>query len=139
MIDKEPLNSARAKVALDFAGMPLIIEACLQIIDHIENQPDEKLKHLTFGMLSTVSKASSTDIAQKAISYLSGDVANVLRMQFEFIDNDDIFQIEAAELSEAIRSGEFFHPQSGEIVDNFQKNIYIYFILNKIPASEFNK
>ena len=139
MIGKEFLNSARAKLALDFAGMPLVLEACLRIIDHIESQPVDQLKHLTFGMLSTVSKASSTDIAQKAVSYLAGDVANVLRMQFEFIDNDDIYQIESAELSEAIRSSEFFHPHSGEIVDNFQKHIYIYFVPNKISASEVNK
>jgi len=52
----------------------------------------------------------------------------LLRMAYEFIDLDDVtYQVSPSELSEAETTGQFVHPKTGELVDDFETNILFYF------------
>lgn len=62
--------------------------------------------------------------------YITGDKAHLLEIGFEFIDEDEIYQISKHDIHEAEKTGEFYHPDRGELVDEYEKNIYTYFTLS---------
>lgn len=122
------MDQVRQYIATDFSAAPDIAMACNRIVDYIASQPDEKLQHLTYGMLAMIAKSESKEVVSRVVSYLSGDIARVLEMRFEFIDGDDIYPLDSIYIIEARREGCFIHPDTGFPVDDYESSIYIYFV-----------
>lgn len=136
IMSRSSIDQVRKLIEGDFVEVPEIGRACFSIVDFIANESDERLKHLTFGMLVNVSNIDS-QLASKAIAYLSGDRAQILSMRFEFIDEkNEIYFIKTSTISEARKTGEFIHPELGIPVLDFEKMIYIYFTPSWITEVE---
>ena len=120
--------AARQLIQQDLSRVPELDRACSLIVDFIANKSDDYLQHLTFGRLIQISRASQ-ELGSKAISYLAGDRAKILRTCFELIDQkDQIYQITVDDIREARESGALIHPDDGEPILNFEQQIYIYFV-----------
>jgi len=93
-----------------------------------------KLKHITYGTLLQVLYISSDDVVEytklvKAVDLLSSNKVPMLEMRFQFIENDhaDAHKVSPEELHLALKSGRYYHPESGEVVEAFEEKIYPYF------------
>jgi hypothetical protein len=115
-----------ALVEQDFPENPAFIRACAHVISFIESKPLPELRHLTFGFLSLL--IENHELVSSVIAYLAGDRARLLDMRFEFIDEDEIYNISPEEINEARMGGGFIHPTTGKSVENFEHYIYIYFV-----------
>lgn len=107
---------------------------CLQILCFLLSEDASNLKHITFKTIITgtkidLSSEKSNLYLIKATDYLSSNKLHLLNMQFQFIENDDSdpIHIENDDISLALDSGEFYHPETGILLENFNNFIYPYF------------
>jgi hypothetical protein len=104
-------------------------EICIAVLNYLLRVPVHTLRHITYGSLRKVvgSQYSDQDML-KAIQYLCGDHIGLLEAKFELIENDnDIFELSNDEVSLAEKTGELFHPETGELVSNFKEKVFMYF------------
>lgn len=136
MTHKFVLEDAFGRVSADLNGVPDLQIACGHILNLLDETKDVNLRHLTFGMLKNASLADD-ELTAQAIAYLSGDVVRALKMCFEFIDEENrIFHISPSDVRNAERFGEFFHPEKGEAVPDFQNKVYVYFMPSWLTSEE---
>lgn len=110
-----------------------VLVICERIVDFLESEDPEQLKHLSFGHLASISKAPQTELFT-AIQYLTGTIELLVPM-FEFIDDDDIFLIEPSDIQEARKDGEFYHPITGELVVDFESHVFMHFVPSGLDES----
>jgi hypothetical protein len=128
-MDKLLAERAIQLISADFVSRPEIAHACKSVVNYLASQPEQNLRHLTFGdIFRVVTQSTGQDLTSTAIAYLSGDRACVLDMRFEFIDGDDIFEVSAEELKDAQNTKVFIHPDLGTAVDDFEKYVFVYFV-----------
>jgi len=101
---------------------------CVAIVDQLA---EGVLQRLTFGQLyrlASKNEASQDDIA-RALQYLTGHDLHLLDTEFEFIDeNDETFYFALQDLSVAEREGALYHPESGELIDNYEERVFPTFV-----------
>ncbi len=105
---------------------------CIYIFEYLLGLSTNNSLHITYGSLHRViSKATPqaySDIEMlMAIQYLCGDRVNALDVKFELIEDDNYIEISKHDLNDANRTGQLFHPETGELVKDFPDKIYIYF------------
>jgi hypothetical protein len=128
-MDKSLAERAIHLIKTDFVSRPEVAIACKSVVDYLTSQPEQNLRHLTFGdIFRIVTQNSGQDLTSIAIAYLSGDRARVLDMRFEFIDGDDISEVSLEELKDAQKTKVFIHPELGTEVEEFEKHIFVYFV-----------
>ncbi|ENA7090101.1 hypothetical protein ABGC46_004870, partial [Escherichia coli] len=73
----------------------------------------------------------------KATDYLSSYKAHLLDMHFQYIDNltEEPIPVEDDLISYALDTGSFYHPETGELVDNFSQYLYPYFTPSSLLES----
>jgi len=111
----------------DLSTFPELLAACLAILDYICAQPEQNLRHITYGALTKATKLEDINYVVQASRYLIGARVPILDLEFEFIDGDLIEQIPQEDVSEAMNKGVFYHPVTGERVENFDHMLYSYF------------
>lgn len=101
---------------------------CVAIVDQLAAGV---LHRLTFGQLyrlASKNEASQDDIA-RALQYLTGHDLHLLDTEFEFIDeNDETFYFALHDLRVAEREGALYHPESGELIDNYEERVFPTFV-----------
>lgn len=101
---------------------------CVAIVDQLA---EGVLQRLTFGQLyrlASKSEASQEDIA-RALQYLTGHDLHLLDTEFEFIDeNDETFYFGMQDLNDAQHEGGLYHPESGELIDNYEERVFPTFV-----------
>ncbi|MFL9944285.1 hypothetical protein [Paraburkholderia graminis] len=101
---------------------------CVAIVDQLA---EGVLHRLTFGQLyrlASKNDASQDDIA-RAVQYLTGNDLHLLDTEFEFIDeNDDTYYFAMQDLNEAQHEGALYHPESGELIDNYEERVFPTFV-----------
>ncbi|QOJ23588.1 MAG: hypothetical protein HRU78_07950 [Gammaproteobacteria bacterium] len=122
----------------DLTFDPKLRQACLDIVDFLCLQPEQALRHITFGTLSGVAQLTNTEDLVAASRYLSGSRLPLLNLEFEFIDLDDVIHISHEVITEAKATGIFYHPETGELIEEFEKMIYMYFELSS-EGMELNR
>ncbi len=122
-------NQVRERLAEDWGdGSPQFF-ACVKIFEYLRSRPIEQLKHLTLGGLkiSINHDVLDTDLLL-ATQYLCGERVPVLALHFEFLDEDDNYhEISRGDMYFAEKYGRMVHPVSGEFIENYDENIFIYF------------
>ena len=114
----------------DLAGQfPWELHICLKILDFISSEKKENLNHITFRKLFELSNGPSMPTVTSAAQYLTGDRAQLLDIAFEFCSKSLIYPLTIDEVCTARSAGEFKHPITGELVDDWEHKILIYFIL----------
>jgi len=112
----------------DWSDSKSISDICVKILDFISRKPLVQLEHMTQGSLKSAIRNQYSDADfLSAVQYLAGSKVSLLEIKFEFIEDDFIFQIDDSVIKEAIRDGYLAHPSSGELVDDFEEKVFLYF------------
>ena len=64
-----------------------------------------------------------------AVQFLIGAKADILEMQFEFVDDEgEYFPLSKAAIAHAQRTGELEHPYTGDMVADYGSSVLVYFV-----------
>lgn len=123
MVTKEILEEL---IIEDWNGEPQS-QICTSILEYLLNGSFKKSWHITHAHLR--SAVGNYDNAQilSAVQYLCGDRVNLLEMKFELIDETGIYPLDNTEIKCAETTGGLTHPESGELISDFEDKVYIYF------------
>ncbi|QEW32003.1 hypothetical protein D0N50_10090 [Erwinia billingiae] len=109
-------------------------DLCRVIVEFLTSNPAKPLKHITYVTLVNGSKLSAHNEEEKikllrVTDYLSSNRLHLLDMHFQFIESDDSdpVPIDDADLSKALYTGEFYHPESGQLIEDFNHYLFPYF------------
>lgn len=109
--------------------------ACHSILSFLEENPIETLKHIHFLTLKNKINTNNNSLVFKAANYLSGDSLKILKVGFEYIEEDNYEEITPEEYTEIESTKKYYYD--GKPVLNYENKIFIYFSLN--TASEIKK
>lgn len=127
MINKDYIEK---EIKHDWRDNGRLIEICLRILDYVYKGANI-YTHISFGSLNQLLEGKFSEVEiLKAIQYLCGDKVEVLDINFEFIDDDDTsYQIVKENVAEAIKTGYFVHPITGDVLEKaeFESKIFSYF------------
>jgi hypothetical protein len=115
----------------DLAHAPDLLKTCGLIVNYLFSHPVQNFQHITFGDLSRTANLSKKEDVLAAMQYLCGDRARLLVPKFEFIEDDFIETISNSDVAIARKQGFFYHPKSGELVNDFEAKIFMFFELNE--------
>jgi hypothetical protein len=112
---------------------------CMDILDYLLRVPIQNLLHISYGSLKTVisQRVEEADLLM-AIQYLSGERTPILEVKFEFIEDDEIYCLPNSEIKLARETGQLVHPETGELIDDFEDKTYMYFEPSQL-AKEIKK
>lgn len=103
-------------------------QICIAILDYLVHNNSQKISHITYGSLrKVVGKAYDNQDMLAAIQYLCGDRTHLLETKFELIDHGNYFDISDDEIIEARETGQLLHPETGELIGDFEDNVFMYF------------
>lgn len=103
-------------------------QICIAILDYLVHNNSQKISYITYGSLrKVVGKAYDNQDMLLAIQYLCGDRTHLLETKFELIDHGNYFDISDDEIIEARETGQLLHPESGELINDFEDNVFMYF------------
>ncbi|MBW4597640.1 MAG: hypothetical protein KME46_33250 [Brasilonema angustatum HA4187-MV1] len=104
-------------------------QICISVLNYLLDTSTENRSHITFGSLKIAVNNQHTDIELlKAIQYLCGERTKLLEINFEFIqDEENIFPLSNTEVKIAKETGELIHPETGEIINNYEEKVFMYF------------
>ncbi|NJN92427.1 MAG: hypothetical protein HC878_20055 [Leptolyngbyaceae cyanobacterium SL_5_14] len=101
---------------------------CAEILDYLLRIDTNRALHITYGSLRKVINGNYGDSELlTAVQYLCGERTHLLEAKFELIDNNDYIDIPNSDLNHARATGQLIHPESGELISNFEEKVYIYF------------
>jgi len=103
-------------------------EICISILDYLSSRLANPPRHITNALLQQIagSRYSSAEILI-AVQYVCGDRVHLLEPRFELIEDDQAYDIAKSELRLAHKTGQLVHPETGELIDNFEDKVFIYF------------
>jgi hypothetical protein len=101
---------------------------CVSILEYLICLNTSNPLHLTFGGLrnSAGLKFSDSEFLL-AIQYLCGDRTHLLDIGFELIEGGEYIEIPDCELNNARQTGFLVHPETGEVINDFEDKVYMYF------------
>ncbi|BAY86933.1 hypothetical protein NIES267_64440 [Calothrix parasitica NIES-267] len=103
-------------------------QICIAIFNYLVGSNSQHLSHITYGSLRKVlGKAYDNQDLLAAIQYLCGDRTHLLETKFELIENDNYFEISDDDMIEARETGQLLHPETGELINDFEDKVFIYF------------
>lgn len=108
-------------------------QACLDIIDSIfKDTPERRQHNYKFNQIyQRIKYRNSVDSTISALIYLSGSKTRFLRQSYQFIDDyGQLYDLEHSEVIEAVEDNEFYHPETGERVEEFDKKIFLVYLIN---------
>ena len=102
---------------------------CFLLLEYMESVPFDQLQFLTFRTLtSAVGREEVDHELIAAINILASSKLGLLEAHALFVDeNEEEYELTSAELDQAMHHGELAHPESGEMVSDFQDRIIPYF------------
>jgi len=101
---------------------------CAEILNYLLLIDIDHPLHITYGSLRKVINGNYGDSELlTAVQYLCGEGTHLLEAKFELIDNNDCIDIPNSDLNHARATGQLVHPESGELISNFEERVYIYF------------
>jgi hypothetical protein len=106
---------------------------CIDVLNFLLRVPAKNILHITFGSLKQVITNEFEDSELlMAVQYLSGDRTPLLEIGFEFIENDEIYPLSNLDVKIARQTGELVHPDTGELIDDFEDKTFIYFMPGRL-------
>jgi len=114
----------------DLARMPHTRGVCVAIVEFIASEAHQFVDRLTFGQLMRVAGLEDPADVIPAVQYLTGARLHLLDPRFEFIDEvtDLVEEISLEAVAQARAESVFYHPDSGEPVEDFEKSLFMYFV-----------
>lgn len=101
---------------------------CIAILNYLFHDKRKNISHITYATLRKVTgDLYNDDDFMRAIQYLCGDRVKLLDVKFELIEDEKFFDISNIELKEAEETGELVHPETGELIKDYQEKVFLYF------------
>ncbi|WP_029051286.1 hypothetical protein [Ralstonia sp. 25mfcol4.1] len=109
-------------------SQPEVARICAAIVIYLEGGEFDRQLHLTYSIFKRlVSPRTDSDLLA-AVQYLTGAKANLLEMRYEFLDEDGEYHpISRSVVSTAAKLNALEHPVSGELVQDYQASVLVYF------------
>jgi len=108
----------------------------LKILDYLTDNRAGNLCHITYGsLIKVVGNDYSGEQVIETIMYLCGDSTPILDINFEFIENDDVYSISKSEVNAARKDKIFVHPKTGNTIINYEDYLYMYFTPSSLIIS----
>ena len=124
------IETLKAQLTTDLKDDQDLLRACSAIVTNLVAADANLTKHITFAALSRLAGLSEAADSIPAATYLSGSRINFLRKSFMLILDDEEFEFTADEIYEAKASKKLYHPNTGEIVSDFEKHLYLFFCVS---------
>jgi hypothetical protein len=110
---------------------PILAKAGHDIVLHVQKSPLSYLEQIQFASFRRIIEINISDFQLKnLLNYFCGQRAPLLKYHFAIIEDDYITTITQEDLAEADKTGLFYHPKTGEKVDNYEEKIYVMYDLN---------
>ena len=101
---------------------------CISILDYLLSSLDRNLSHITYGNLrKVVGKSYDDKEILSAVQYLCGDKLHLLDTKFELIEDENFIDVSKSDMHSATATGKLCHPETGELISNFEERVFIYF------------
>lgn len=113
-------------------------DICMKILDFVEKTPPDELHFLTFTTLCRAAGRDNVDVdLLAAVNILAGSRLALFDAHALFIDDDETeHELSPEEIAEAKATGEFIHPETGEVVPDYERHIIPFFSPNKRLIAE---
>lgn len=113
------------------------LELCLQIIDYIASLPPQERRMLTFRSMCRAARKRRVDgELLTALNVLVNSTVAALDVHALLVDNDQTeHELDAKTFAEAKATGELIHPETGELVPEFEKRTVPFFV----PSERFGQ
>jgi hypothetical protein len=111
------------------------VAICFAILDYMKQVPADQLQMLTFTSLQSAANKDAVDSdLLKAVTILASSRVAALDAHAMLVDDDESeHEISIEYLSVARANGEFVHPETGRVVDDFESKIFPFFV----PSANF--
>lgn len=105
------------------------MSTAIRILKHIRSQKPSQLGHLTFNALRAIGLPGEDVVLMRVLAILSGPSFNVLGQKFEFLDeeDDEYIDLDPEDVAAALKTGVFYHPNTGQAMPDFQRHIFVYY------------
>lgn len=110
------------------------VDLCRVVVNFLTSEEAKRLRHITYitlvnGAGYQCASPEQRVLLVKVTDYLSSNRMHLLNMHFQFIQNDDSdpIPVDNDEISLALHSGTFYHPENGQLVENFGQYLFPYF------------
>ena len=112
-----------------------ILPLCLRIVDFVSSLPPDQRRMLTFrSFLEAVGKDRVDDDLMRALTILVSSRVTALDARGLLVDDDNSeHELSAEELAEARLTGQLVHPETGELVSEFEARVIPFFV----PSARF--
>lgn len=109
-------------------GDSLEAEICIKILNHLYQFGIENTYQISFeGFKLLIDRTDANAELLKAIQYLCGDRVNLLTASFNFAVQESWITIPKTDIKEALKTGVFLHPQTGEVIKDFEQKVFLTF------------
>jgi len=122
------ISDLKREIAAGWERTPAA-ELSYQIIDFMAPLDEQQLRMLTIPVLLDVLEKRQIDADfMAALAILANSSVQILDSKAIFADDDgDEYHLETEEFEEVRRANAFAHPESGELVPNYEAKLIPYF------------
>lgn len=107
---------------------PEVTRVCSAIVAYLARQPADRHLHLTYSVLKREARANTDSDLIAAIQYLTGAKADLLEMEFEFLDEEgEYYPVVKSALVKAEREKALEHPLTGEMIRDYKSSLLVYY------------
>lgn len=129
------LDQLRLDLIASWGGKPAG-ELCLKLFERLAATPIGDLEMLTYPTLARILERPKVDHEVViAVGILVTSSLHALEARALLIDDDQEYELDASQVAHAERTGELLHPESGELVEDFDSKLMPFFV----PTTRFLK
>lgn len=100
-------------------------ELCLKIVELVRS--DKTFVHITLPLISKLLERDDYENILAVLNYLSSPRIKFLKERFELIDDNETIEVDVAEVSSALETGYLVNPKTGEEIEHFSEDIFVYY------------
>lgn len=110
------------------------------LLEFVESHGKE-MSHVTYGFFTQIAREQQIDdpeVIARVAQYLAD--TKLLRVEFEFIDDDDkVYKIDVKTVNQARVTGKFVNPGTGEIEPDFEDKLFVFFSASSEAVNLFSR
>ncbi len=126
MINKEVVIK---RIISDWKHDSEAIKFLTNLTEYLFRNKNQQL-HLTYRSIANITGSNSFKKNTELTNYLTGIRVPLLKLKLEYINGNNVWDIEDEDLYLAITLGEVVHPESGELIQDAANHLFPYFVLS---------
>lgn len=107
-------------------------EYVIKFLDNLSHKNVNEIYHLSFrDIASIIDKTTCDNELFELINTLESSEIKILVRKYKFVDEEGYEEeIDDSDFNEILKNGEFFHPVTGEEVEEWRSHIFPFFVLS---------